>query len=574
MSKLSEKELMSFLQDHLDEGKTSILSKGSEYNELLTIAEKRGYSVQDSKVLKLFKNVYACIDKPNGNKAILPEAVLKKLSTIIGKPVNINHIKNYVVGHIIDYRYNIEKKQIITYGVFYANNFPKEYQNIKNIFRQGKLGTSFEVSVAKSQVGHNKDGTRVLNNIHEFTGGSIVTKIGMQAEKEAMMEEFATLGELNTVDETEDTVTFGIGGSIDDKLIDASVDLTPAPAIATEGVDVANESNDGDLNSESENIIVPEKVEQLSVRCNCGSNAWKKVQQISENKEVIQCYNCKSTYEVEYLDEKNTTKDLIKNASKRLVEGNYRCPNIACDSLINYSFFSNAEKANLKCNKCGVKFSINLNTTKNNKRLAKSIEIIAEKATINKDKEVVMAEADKLKGIEEGIKQAKDAMETEKAELLNAKDALVSAKESEIAELKMAMESKQAEFDKLQAELDAKLKAFADEKLALIEQTKKVVERRQLLGEYGKELSDDDLLNDVKFENAQLKQEIEKLKNQSQSSNKDKSEIDVVITQPVETVSVGESIKKDIDKRNQEIKSYNQVTSSAMPRRVLGYKPA
>lgn len=567
MSKLSEKELMEFLKDHLDEGKTSILSKGSEYNELLTIAEKRGYSVQDSKVLKLFKNVYACIDKANGNKAILPEAVLKKLSTIIGKPVNINHIKNYVVGHIIDYRYNMEKKQIITYGVFYANNFPKEYQNIKNIFRQGKLGTSFEVSVAKSQVTNNKDGTRVLNNIHEFTGGSIVTKIGMQAEKDALMEEFATLGELNTVDETEDTVTFGIGGStetVNELIENNSIETDTPEENPTEIVD----------NEESESVpdLPIEQIETLSVRCNCGSNAWKKVQEVNENKEVIQCYNCKSTYEVEYLDEKNTTKDLIKNASKRLVEGNYRCPNVACDSLINYSFFSNVDKAKLKCKKCGVEFSINLNTTNNSKRLAKSIEIIAEKATINQDKEVVMAEADKLKGIEEGIKQAKDAMEKEKVELINAKDALVDSKESEIAELKLAIESKQVEFDKLQAELDAKLKAFADEKLALIEQTKKVVERRQMLGDFAKDLTDEDLLVDVKFENAQLKQEIEKLKNQPLVSNKDKSELDVAITQPVETVNVGESIKKDIDKRNQEIKSYNNVANTATPRRVLGYK--
>ena len=103
--KLTAASVSEFLEDYLERSETILLEEGKETNDILAVAKARGYNLQNSHDLAGFKTIFTFADKANANKARLPkEKLLKVLPGIIGKPVDIDHIRNYVVGHYIDYR--------------------------------------------------------------------------------------------------------------------------------------------------------------------------------------------------------------------------------------------------------------------------------------------------------------------------------------------------------------------------------------------------------------------------------------------------------------------------------------
>ena len=105
--------------------------------ELEKIAEARGIKIKGSRDLAVFKTIYAFTDTPNSNGAILPKKeLLRVLPQIVGKPININHERRFVVGHYIDYRYKQSENKIMAYGIFYKSNFGKEFEEAKSLFKK------------------------------------------------------------------------------------------------------------------------------------------------------------------------------------------------------------------------------------------------------------------------------------------------------------------------------------------------------------------------------------------------------------------------------------------------------
>ena len=165
-----------FLADFEQNSTIELLEEGKERDEILQIAEARGIKLKNRISLAGFKTVYTFANKANKNKARLPKKeLLKALPTLVGTPVDIDHMRNYVVGHYIDYRYIVKDDSVIGYGVFYKANFEDEWENAKKLFKAGKLTTSYEIYSPKNKRKTLKDGTFELYNM-EIGGGALLFK--------------------------------------------------------------------------------------------------------------------------------------------------------------------------------------------------------------------------------------------------------------------------------------------------------------------------------------------------------------------------------------------------------------
>lgn len=174
--KITNVNLEEFLNDHLERSEIILLEEGKEQDDIMAVAQAKGYILKDSNDLAGFKTIYTFDTAANINKARLPkELLLKALPGIIGKPVDIDHNRIYVVGHYIDYRYIAAKHMVVAYGVFYKSNFGEEWAKAKELFKAGKLGTSYEIWCSKSKRKYLADGTYILTSI-EIAGGGLMFK--------------------------------------------------------------------------------------------------------------------------------------------------------------------------------------------------------------------------------------------------------------------------------------------------------------------------------------------------------------------------------------------------------------
>ncbi len=186
-------EVQEFLKDFQITSETSILEEGKEKSELEKVAEARGMKIKGSRDLAIFKTIYAFTDKANANGAILPKKeLLRVLPQIIGKPVNINHNRRFVVGHYIDYKFKQKDNKVIAYGVFYKSNFGDEWTRAKELLKKKKLSSSFEIwspDDKKEVVGKGKYKMHFI----EIAGGAFIyeDKNNIPAFKDAKVLEMA-----------------------------------------------------------------------------------------------------------------------------------------------------------------------------------------------------------------------------------------------------------------------------------------------------------------------------------------------------------------------------------------------
>jgi broad specificity phosphatase PhoE len=174
--KITNIELNEFLKDHLERAEIILLEEGKEQDDILSVAKAKGYILKGSNDLAGFKTIFTFANKANINKARLPkELLLKALPGIIGKPMDIDHNRIYVVGHYIDYKYVAAKEMVIAYGVFYKSNFGEEWAKAKELFKAGKLSTSYEIWCPKNKRKYFADGTYALMSM-EIAGGGLMFK--------------------------------------------------------------------------------------------------------------------------------------------------------------------------------------------------------------------------------------------------------------------------------------------------------------------------------------------------------------------------------------------------------------
>ena len=164
----------------------------------------------------------------------------------------------------------------------------------------------------------------------------------------------------------------------------------------------------------------------------------------------------------------------------------------------------------------------------------------------NKEK-IVMEEENKM--TEEQMKEL-----SSKVQLLEEQ---LKAKDAEIATLKSDAEKVKTDFAK---EKEEAIKAALLEESQKAEKAKKISDRKaELTEEFSKDMSDEDILNDVKFENAKLKKEIKELKTASEKAPEVSSE-----KKPIETGKKKEKNVSDNDKKiEQKASKVNELAYKA-----------
>jgi hypothetical protein len=135
--------ISSVLADLTLASKTKFIeAKGNE--DLIKLAKSKGIDLP-SPDLACFETYYCELDKPNLNNAMLTKKAAEEgINSLIGKQINLNHLgKNYICGYTIDAK--IKDNLIVVTGILFKSLFPEEFDEIKQLFEEGKLFVSFEL---------------------------------------------------------------------------------------------------------------------------------------------------------------------------------------------------------------------------------------------------------------------------------------------------------------------------------------------------------------------------------------------------------------------------------------------
>ena len=131
-----------FLEDMSFNSRIRILEEAKDKDKLMEIATKKGIQLP-AHDLAIFECIYAYTDRQNKNGCTLPkEEVEKALPTLAGKSIDLDHFRKRVVGHWVDAK--IEGDEIRAYGVFFKGSFNEDYEIAKELFDKGNLAVSFE----------------------------------------------------------------------------------------------------------------------------------------------------------------------------------------------------------------------------------------------------------------------------------------------------------------------------------------------------------------------------------------------------------------------------------------------
>jgi hypothetical protein len=480
-------ELMqAFIDDHLKRSRVELIKASDITDELKDIATKRGIDLANcDRDFAFFKNVYALTDIPNGNKCILPEdKIVPVLSSIILKPININHMRTYTVGVYLDAK--IESGTIYAYGIFFKANFQDEWEEAQQLFSEGKLTTSFEIWCPKDNRTLFEDGTFSLD-APVIAGGAILFNCKPACKEAKVLELALERAKTSTVPEYMN-------------------DLVAASQVPSDEI-VTSEYCEFDMNEILRlvnTIVCPE----------CGATYMWKVNSIDFNEQEVyaECLNCglgiecelKPSVEISAIQQISTVsegsvltykeREALSDSDFALVIKKEEGKKIRMFPCIDEAHCKNALSRlgqdkiqdNLKKMGADIKFVLN-NILKKAKKLG-----LTELVNHNKANEEETKMEEKIKELEAEIAKLKQELETATASIKEKDVQIQSLEEAK----KQLSEAAQEELKKVEAQIE---QAKKDAKI--------VAERRLELGESAKEMKDEDLLNEDKYQLAKLTKE-------------------------------------------------------------------
>jgi hypothetical protein len=390
--RITNTEIKAFLRDFALYSETEILEEGKEKNEVIAIAKTKDIDLQNNRDLAGFKTIYTFADIANKNRARLPKkALLKALPTMIGKPVDIDHNRRYVVGHYIDYRYKQKEDMVIAYGVFYKSNFGEEWEKIKGLFKANKLATSYEIWCPTDKRRNLADGTYELLQ-QEIAGGALLLKEDPAFEDAKVLELAKKNSEAIEAElvyaqyKAEDLIigeekpieSIGTGGTnpeITTAITSEPVFEQPIGSAENGVVDTVDNkvkcSNCGEefslplmptneikckkcfaILDKAGNLVYPPQLVDFKMTCpNCRINNWL-IMAKHEDTSMLKCLHCSKEYKVTF-DKKQI--DPLLEKIEFIYEGTVSC--YQCGNSIGFSGISSIKSKTLKCDKCGLEFA-------------------------------------------------------------------------------------------------------------------------------------------------------------------------------------------------------------------------
>jgi len=422
MERLNNVIIEEFLNDYTENSETILLEEGKEKSELEKIAKARGMDIT-ARDLGFFKTVYAFINEPNANGAILPKnELIKVLPQIIGKPININHDRDKVVGHYIDFRYRQKENEAIAYGVYYKTYYIELWKKAQELFKKKKLSSSFEIWSPKDKRKYYKDGTYELHNM-EIAGGALIyeDKDNAPAFKNAkvlmMANDDTALPELVYASKYKEDEILMAGQSTTATLIKVKCSNCGEEFEVGEGQVSIKCPKCFAILDNTGNMKYPPQVKDFKILCpSCKVNNWLIISRDDE-KAKLKCMNCSKEYNITFA-KNSKTNPLFK--SRFIYSGHINCPQ--CNAKINIEGISDVNVRQVACPKCGLKFY-----TDSYKETSKRIATINE--TKDKANEPTKASEKGGKNMAEKIHDFLESTEEDNKKVISERLEKVKAKE-------------------------------------------------------------------------------------------------------------------------------------------------
>lgn len=407
MQRITNVQVQAFLKDFAQYSETVILEEGAKKKEIIEIAKARGINLANNKDLAGFKTIYAFTVKANKNRARLPEDILvRALPGMIGKPVDIDHNRRYVIGHYIDYKYIQKKHMIIAYGVFYKSNFAEEWTKAKELFKKKVLSTSYEIWCPENKRNHLKDGTYELME-QEIAGGALLFKTEPAFEDAKVLEIAKTF-----IDKQPEGLVFAhtkyrckdmlINGAFkcshcgnckgkklevseavlveDTQVVETKTKCSNClDEFTSEGVTV--DIRTGGIKcpkcfaivDKSGTMLYPPQIRDFKISClSCRTRNWLILSKTDAHAK-LKCLDCAKQFDVDF-----ASGDVHKALNKFtfLYIGNSSCPQ--CNKSVHFSTTSHLTHRDYECPECKLSFPIDI-TKQQYRNIASIKEIIIDK---------------------------------------------------------------------------------------------------------------------------------------------------------------------------------------------------
>jgi hypothetical protein len=444
MENYTNTELETFLDDFEQRSEFTFLEDAKQISELFEVAKAKGILVEGSRDLAVFKAVYTFADKPNGNGVTIPEQeLLRKLPTVIGKPVTLEHVRRFVIGFVIDYRYLAKEKTAIVYGIIFKNCFKEEWDKAVKLFKDHKLAVSSEIWSPKSKRTYNEDKTYSINDI-EFAGCTLVfvDKKNVPAFEDAVVMEiakknydeqeeiiFATLKKENLEILSCGKCKTGKNCGLCESLLTATQEgvapvVAPAPtqpnkmkiicqhcAHNFEHLFIQGQNNPincpncSAILDQAGKTIYPPQIKNFDLSCpECQArNNWLTIAS-KDNDALVKCKSCQKEYDLKF---KTIPEEYNKLLKKIMFLRTGKIPCIQCGTYNNFSVPSSQKKIDIKCKKCDLGFSFDIEDM-----IKRDIESFAEhkEIVINKEEEkmVILEKAKVKKLLRKAVSKRKD----------------------------------------------------------------------------------------------------------------------------------------------------------------------
>lgn len=520
-STINSNQLEEFLGEVINNTELSFLENSEKKNELIEKAKAKGIDLKDNIDLIGIEAIFVFADKPNRNGAILPEeALIKALPTLIGKPINVKHERQFVIGHIIDYSYTKKTKMVKVYGVTYKSCFGELMDELKKDFNEKKLTVSYECWCPESKRKILPDGTYELHQ-QTFAGMALLPRNVQPAVAEASVLDMALLRNKEYFLEVASTFN-------QDEIIISSLCKTDK----REDTNIIGEKK---MPEELKNI---EKSEVKKIKCSkCGEEVEISEEIKEEEKENFVCSKCK---EKPVKAEEEKPKEVIEEYEESEIEESKKLTTEKRNALSDDDFAVVVEKDGKKIRKYPINDEAHvrnalarLGNEKNKEELRNlgvDVEKVIEKVQ-NKAKEMnieVQEKSSEQKQIEEPQKAEEvvvekpvavnpyiikynrntaeeviEYLDTVNNELVVRVSKMTEERmplEQELATIKEELKTKEEVIIKLEKE---KIEAIEKSKFYQ-EQAKEVLTRRTELGKFSENLTDEELLDTSKYKIATL----------------------------------------------------------------------
>ena len=433
--------------------------------------------------------VYAKVDgkTPNKNKVILAKTVKDDVSQLRFTQANINHKRaGYVIGTILDSWVNDKTDEIEIVFSFYKSLYPSQWETVEKAIEDGEMSVSFELMVEKEDIVYLNDGVRKLKQV-TFDGVGLLFPGVTPAYPNAKVLESA-----NAI----------ISSVFDNKTLLCASVKEAVNKIEIMLAKITKGTNK--MDKKLKDALMAKFKEEVTV--DLGEEAvkdWSEEQWEAELEKRASAEDeakAEETVEDEAKAEE-TVEDEAKAEETVEAKEDYECKCVDCGKIIK----SSEHCKDIKCSECGGEMRRKDRPGDGQNKASEEPEI--EKVVMEREaviKEKVILEPDK------------ETVESD-SEIVTKRDGKEITKEK----VKTETVYTYAQVEEIKAKYEKEIKF-------LKENAKQVISVRAELGDFVKDLADEDLLDETKLENARLKKRIAELEGKPITTASDESEEDLI----------------------------------------------